>query len=100
MAKPEIQLLANGARYVFYQSLKFENSSFYQRLYKEASANIKRYGALFSSSGNNITNFGTGYQEAINFLKRSAEFERQKELQFFQNFETAYPEIKKTFKRS
>lgn len=79
MAKPETQLLANGARYVFYDSLKFEDSSFYNKLYETALVNVKRYGALFSSSGN-ITNFGSGYQEAIGFLKKSAEFERQKEL--------------------
>ena len=98
MAKPEIQLLANGARYVFYDSLKFEESSSYRELYAAATSNIKKYSSLFSSSGNSITNFGTGYQEAIGFLKKSAEFERQKELQFFQNFETSYPEIKNTFK--
>ena len=98
MAKLDIQLLAPNARYVFYNSLKFENSPFYKKLYEKACADIKRYGTLFSSSGTSITNFGTGYQEAIAFLKKSAEFERQKELQFFQNFETAYPEIKETFK--
>jgi len=32
--------------------------------------------------------------QAINFLRDSAEFERQKELNFFKHYETSYPEIR------
>ena len=86
----------SGARYVFYSSLKNEKSPIYQILYEHAKQAIEHYKIEFNNGVHN-TSQGQSFTEAINFLAKSAEFERQKELQFFKNFETAHPEVKKAF---
>jgi hypothetical protein len=77
------KLLAMGSRYVFYKSLALESSPLYQKLYDNATVNIGMFKNLFSNDTSMMSNKGSGYREAIAFLKKSAEFERQKELQFF-----------------
>lgn len=91
----ESPLLAVGRRYVFYQSLFSEPSSKYQELGKYASTQISNFSASLGMSGENQG--GQQIMQAINFLQNSADFERQKELNFFKHYETAYPEIKKLF---
>lgn len=91
----DIDALTQGKRYVFYSSLRKEPREDYKDLYTEASDIIEKYKQQFGrvESGK----LGNGIQEALNFLRDSAEFERQKELIFFKNFETSHPEFKTLF---
>lgn len=91
----ESPLLAVGRRYVFYKSLFSEPSSKYQELGEYASTQINNFSTSLGMSGENQG--GQQIMQAINFLQNSADFERQKELNFFKHYETAYPEIKKLF---
>ena len=95
LSQVEIQELTLGRRYVFYESLKSESSPIYQKLYRQALNRIINVKSNFGITSTGSA--GTGLSEALVFLKNSAEFERQKELQFFQNFNTAHPEIRKSF---
>lgn len=90
----EIDSITQGKRYVFYGELRREKSDKYKELYRQAEGMIGQYKTQFGSTNGQM---GNGLKEAIAFLKDSAEFERQKELQFFKNFETSHPEIKSTF---
>jgi len=67
----------------------------YQKLYRQALNSIINVKSNFGITSTGSA--GTGLSEALVFLKNSAEFERQKELQFFQNFNTAHPEIRDSF---
>lgn len=83
-----------GKRYVFYSQLRNEKTDEYKELYRAAEKNIEQYKVEFGAPKGQM---GNGLKEALSFLQASAEFERQKELQFFKNFETSHPEIKSTF---
>lgn len=97
MARPAFEpLLAAGKRYVFYTSLLSEGSSDYVKLGKYAQSQVNHFKSKLS-----MTEPGKGgsqIMQAINFLKDSAEFERTKELNFFQHYATSYPEIQQLFK--
>jgi len=97
-AKPLPYDLINGTfgkRYVFFDSLQLDPSSKYYEVYDYASGLIKDLKrSLSPPEQNGNTN---RFSEALNFLKNSAEFERTKELRFFRNFESRYPEIKELF---
>lgn len=86
--------LAQRKRYVFYKSLALESSTKYQNIYKYASRSIDKFSNLMAPDNKKATSH---IKQALDFLSKSAAFERQKELQFFQHFESAYPEIKSTF---
>ena len=85
----------DNKRYVFYQSLTSDPSPKYRELAQYAATNIETFKTNFSMTQEG--HVGNGIAEALAFLERSAAFERQKELQFFQNIQTAYPELKETF---
>lgn len=91
--------IINGTnhRYVFYTSLlsRHRNDA-YRELGEYAQGQVAQFKNLFQM-GKNTDDMGQGLKEALNFLKQSAEFERAKELQFFQNFTTAHPEVKSNF---
>ena len=84
-----------GKRYVFFDTLRTDPSSEYHDVYTYASdliTNLKK--TLSPPQEESGTNRLT---EALNFLKNSAEYERTKELRFFRNFESRFPEIKELF---
>ena len=100
MARPqneilESPLLAMGKRYVFYTSLLLEPSDKYKDLGKYAQQQINHFSSTLSISKENGA--GSQIKEALNFLKNSAAYEREKEVRFFKYYETMYPEIKQLF---
>lgn len=91
----ESPLLAMGHRYVFYTSLLNEESDNYKELGAYAQQQIQHFASTLTMTGENQG--GQQIMQAINFLRDSAEFERQKELNFFKHYETSYPEIRQLF---
>lgn len=87
-----------GQRYVFFSSLlKYPNRSKYYKLGQQASQALASLKDDLTPSQNGINNPTTKIDEALQFLKNAAEFERSKELRFFQNFQKMHPETIATF---
>ena len=92
----DLPQLKAGTRYVFFSSLENEPSSFYKSLASYAEDLLYdleddiRYDANNSSSMNKINT-------ALAFLQKAAQFERAKEMQFFSNFKSKYPNAEQVF---
>lgn len=86
-----------GKRYVFFQTLSYETAEQYEELNTYAHSIINSFSSSLAIKDNTHDKNGDRMNQALSFLKNAAEFERQKELQFFQHFETSHPEIKEIF---
>ena len=95
MKKDLIRLTA-GTRYAYFSSLYSETSPIYQKLGmqgKDALSSIMssvHAEMVIDPNNDKITN-------ALGYLQQAAQFERAKEIQFFKNLKSKYPEINKMF---
>ena len=92
----DLPQLKAGTRYVFFSSLEWEPSSEYRSLASYAEDLLYdfegdiRYNAKDTQSSNRINT-------ALSFLQKAAQFERAKEIQFFSNFKSKYPNADQVF---
>ena len=91
----DLPQLTAGTRYVFFSSLTKEASPLYKSLANTAldmlydvQSDIK-----YDSENTSMNKINT----ALNFLEKAAIFERVKEVQFFTNFKTRYPNAEQVF---
>lgn len=95
----ELETLFNGGfRYVFFDSLLDSKNGPYKKLGKWAQKNISTLAKDLQISSDTDRNSQTKMDQALNFLKNAAEFERQQEIKFFENFKNQFPEVMETFK--
>ena len=87
-----------GKRYVYFQSLlDHPNGSPYYKIGKQAQAALGEFKSDISLSQNGTEKPVTKMDQALQFLKTAAAYERAKELRFFQNFQQMHPETVATF---
>lgn len=89
--------LAPGYRYVFFTSLYSEESPIYRNLAYEAQNTINNVMQELHKTDQNSSDSLTKMDQALNFLKAAASFERNQEIKFFSNFKNNFPEVKETF---
>ena len=89
----ELLRLTTGTRYVYFTSLLTEDSSFYRDLGKNtqsALSNVK------NSINNELSiSDDSKVNTSLDFLKSAAAYERTKEIQFFTNFQSKFPDAMK-----
>lgn len=87
-----------GSRYVFFSSLlKYPSRSPYYKLGQQASQALTDFKSDLTPTQDGVNNPVTKIDIALQFLKKAAEFERTKEIQFFSNFQKMHPETVATF---
>lgn len=91
-------LFNSGFRYVFFDSLLDFKDGPYKKLGDWAKKNMSILVKDLQISSNTDRNSQTKIDQALNFLKDAAEFERQQETKFFENFKNQFPEVMETFK--
>lgn len=89
--------LAPGYRYVFFTSLYSEESPIYRNLAHEAQNTINNVMQELHKTDQNSSDSLTKMDQALNFLKAAASFERSQEIKFFSNFKNNFPEVEETF---
>lgn len=87
--------LTASTRYVFFSSLEDEPSPYYQLLADTAEDMLHDFSNEIRYDSNNTSS--NKINIALAFLQKAAQFERAKEMHFFSNFKTKYPDAEQVF---
>lgn len=89
-----------GQRYVYFSSLlNYPKKTDLYKLGAQAQDELKSINYSLLHKKDNNSNKGEGkIIQSLNFLKQAAEFERSKELKFFQNYNSKYSNVFDSFK--
>lgn len=90
-----LEKLHAGERYVFFTSLFEEQNNLFNNLGQEAATALNDWHRTILRSDN--VNAPTKMDLALSFLQSAAAFERKKEINFFTNYTSMYPDAAKTF---